>query len=83
MDKPGPESYDNKPLIEKPAYAIIGCNKLKELPLLVNVEVADGYEPIGQPFYEPTWDTWCQTIYKRPQIVRPIDIPAPQLRKAR
>lgn len=63
-------SYDKKPIINKPAYGIVGCEKLAELPLLVNIEIEDGYEPIGAPFLEPTWATWCQVMYKRPVIVQ-------------
>jgi len=71
MDKP--DSYENKPLINKPPYGIVGCVNLKELPALVNIEIADGYEPIGAPLYYPHDNVWCQAMYKRPQIVRSVE----------
>lgn len=67
--QPQSNSYENKPLIDKPAYGIVGCNELKQLSCLVNIEVADGYEPIGGPFFDPQWNAWCQAMYKRPVIV--------------
>lgn len=74
--------YANKPIINKPAFGIVACDNSNPSPLaalahLVNIEIQDGFEPIGAPFFEPNRALWCQALYKRP-LVR-VDIPKPDL----
>lgn len=69
--KPPADSYDQKPRINKPAFGIVGCAKLAELPLLVNIEIEAGYEPIGAPFFYERDQAWCQAMYKRSTVVTP------------
>lgn len=84
MDNSAVEStYENKPKIAKPAYAVIGCTRLQDLPVLINIEVEDGYEPIGGPFYHAQLDRWCQALYRRPQVARLPDVASVTKRAAR
>ena len=57
------------PIADKPAYAIVGCHKLEELPIVVNEQVQNGYEPIGGPFLETTRMIWCQAIFRAWRVI--------------
>jgi len=77
--------YEDKPRIDKPAFGIVGCaasnpNPLAALSHLVNIEIEDGYEPIGAPFFEPNRLIWCQAMYKRP-IIAPASLQKPLARR--
>ena len=74
-------SYDRKPRISKPPYGIVGCKKLNELPALVNIEIADGYEPMGSPFFYERDQAWCQAMYKRPALVTPTLVQSPPAKR--
>lgn len=70
----GDSSYDNKPILNKRPYAIVGAGAENPSPLaalahLVNIEVEEGYQPIGAPFFEPDRRVWCQALYKPPSAI--------------